>query len=53
MSEIRTKLLIVDNSLIVRRLIERSLKIEDYEILTAPNGLEAMRIFETFSLRKS
>lgn len=38
------KILIVDDQLEVRELVEVTLRVEDYEILTAGNGQEAVEI---------
>ena len=43
------KLLIVDDSLVVRRTVERNLRLSKFkEIRMAGNGLEAIRVFEEF-----
>lgn len=43
------KLLVVDDSLVVRRTVERNLKLSRFkEIRMASNGLEAITIFEEF-----
>lgn len=43
------KLLVVDDSLIVRRTVERNLRLSCFkEIRMAANGLEALTIFEEF-----
>ena len=43
------KLLVVDDSLVVRRTVERNLKLSRFkEIRMASNGLEAITVFEEF-----
>ena len=44
-----TKILIVDDSNVVRRSIQRTVGDEFYEIRTAGNGVEALRVVEDFS----
>ncbi|MGH7727398.1 MAG: response regulator transcription factor [Vulcanimicrobiaceae bacterium] len=42
------KLLIVDDSNVIRRSIERNVRRPDYEIRAAGNGFEALRVFDDF-----
>jgi two-component system chemotaxis response regulator CheY len=42
------KLLIVDDSNVIRRAIQRAIGEPDYEIRTAGNGAEALNVFEEF-----
>jgi two-component system chemotaxis response regulator CheY len=42
------KLLIVDDSNVIRRLIERSISDRDIELRAAGNGVEALRLFRAF-----
>ena len=42
------KLLIVDDSVFVRRSIERTVRKEEWEIRMAPDGVEALKIFGSF-----
>lgn len=42
------KLLIVDDSTVMRRAIQRAVGNQDYEIKMASNGREALTVFDTF-----
>lgn len=42
------KILIVDDSHVIRRGIERTIRDKEYEIRTARDGIEALRIFSDF-----
>lgn len=42
------KILIVDDSNVIRRAIQRALGDEGHEIRTAGNGVEAIKVFEEF-----
>jgi two-component system chemotaxis response regulator CheY len=42
------KLLIVDDSNVIRRSIQRTVSTPDYEVRTARNGVEALRVFDEF-----
>jgi two-component system chemotaxis response regulator CheY len=42
------KLLIVDDSNVIRRSIQRTVNTPDYEVRTARNGVEALRVFDEF-----
>jgi DNA-binding response OmpR family regulator len=39
--------LVVDDEVVVRDLLERFLVLEGYRVMTAPDGLEAMRVFQS------
>jgi two-component system chemotaxis response regulator CheY len=44
----RVRILIVDDSHVIRRGIERTIRDKEYEIRTAGNGHEALRVFSEF-----